>query len=132
MGELAWDWLSVGANLGHAGDLQTGLHRTFGGPEFGLRRLFGARGGLLLGYQQEVGHLAGKTAYLQLVVPPFHRLRLLERVSWFQNLAEGSPARSYEAGFYSSLDWMFTSWVGLRASVLGRFSLDAVNNADPS
>ncbi len=130
IGYLPWSWLSLAANVGHAGDLRTGLHRTFGGPEFGFPRLFGARGGLVLGYQQEVGYLYGKTAYLQLVASPFHRLRLLERVSWFQNLAEGTPTRSYEAGFYTSLDWMFTSWVGLRASVLGRFSLDAVNNAD--
>jgi len=127
---LPWTWFSLGANIGHAGDVQTGLHRTFGGPELGFPRAFGAHGGILLGYQQEAGHLGGKSAYLQLVASPFNQLHLLERVSWFQNLANGAPSPNYEAGFYSSLDWMFASWIGLRASVLGRFSLDAVNTSD--
>jgi hypothetical protein len=129
---LPWRWLSLAANVGHAGDLKTGLARTFGGPELGFPRLFGTRGGALLGYQQEIGQLRGKTAYLQLVASPFNGFRLLERVSWFENLPEGASAPNYEAGFYSSLDWMFAPWVGLRGSVLGRFSLDAVNTADPT
>ncbi len=121
-------WLSLAANAGHANDLQTAQHHTFAGPEIGFPRMLGSRGSLLLGYQQEIGDFSGKTAYVQLVASPFERLRLLERVSWFQNLIGGSSPKTYEAGLFSSIDWMFTRWLGLRASVFGRFSLDAVNS----
>ena len=101
---LPASWISLAANLGQANDLDTSQHHLYAGPEIGFPRLLGSRGSVLVGYQQEVGDYAGKTAYVQLVASPFERLRLMERISWFENRIGAVSAASYEGGLFSSVD----------------------------
>jgi len=125
-------WISLAAILGHAKDLNTSLHHTFAGPEIGFPRLLGNHASVALGYQGEVGDYSGKTAYLQLIASPYDRLRLIERISWFENsISTASPA-TYEGGLFSSIDWAIAKWLSLRGSVLGRLSLDSVETTSGS
>jgi hypothetical protein len=67
---------------GTAKDLQTGLDRSWVGPMLDLPRLLFARGGISLGYLEELGWSDGRSAWVQAVGRPWSRLRLLARVSW--------------------------------------------------
>jgi hypothetical protein len=67
---------------GAAKDLQTGLDRSWVGPVVDLPRLLFARGGLSLGYLEELGWSDGRSAWIQAVARPWSRLRLLGRLSW--------------------------------------------------
>jgi hypothetical protein len=67
---------------GTAADFGSGLDRSWVGPRVDLTRILFGRGGLSLGYLEELGWLDGRSAWLQLVGRPIQRLRLLARVSW--------------------------------------------------
>jgi len=67
---------------GTAKDLSSGLDRSWVGPMVSLPRLLFGRGGLSLGYLEELGWSDGRSAWVQAVARPWSRLRLLARASW--------------------------------------------------
>jgi hypothetical protein len=94
----------------------------------GLPRLFGSAGGLSVGYQEELGWMRGRSAHVQAVVLPASTLRLLGRVSWFQEepvsgAAGLAPTR--DVGVYASTEYAPVRALSFRLSVLAR--LDANN-----
>lgn len=112
-----------------ARDIEEALGRQLVGPELGFPRLFGARGGLSLGYLEELGWMKGRSGYVQTVLQPGAPVRVLARLSYFEDssppgVAGALPAR--DAGLYTSVDWSATRWLSLRASILARVGIDAV------
>lgn len=67
---------------GVAKDLESGLDRSWIGPVIDLPRLFLGRGGLSLGYLEELGWADGRSAWIQAIVRPWERFRVLARFSW--------------------------------------------------
>jgi hypothetical protein len=121
-------WLSAGLTGLLARDLETKLARQLAGPELSFPRLFGSRGGLSLGYLEELGWQRGRSAHLQAVLQPFSTLRLLGRVSYFEDtpIAEATDAlSSRDAGLYTSVELSPARWLTLRLSLLGRIDLNA-------
>jgi hypothetical protein len=108
-----------------ARDIETALGRQLVGPELGFPRLFGARGGLLLGYLEELGWHKGRSGYVQTVLQPSAAVRVLSRLSFFEDAAPGIanalPAR--DAGLYTSTEYSPTRWLSVRASVLARVGI---------
>jgi hypothetical protein len=114
---------------GLARDLVTDLDRRWIGPEIGLPRLLGARGGLTVGYAEEEGWLAGRTAWAQLVARPFDRLRLVVRGSWAHDESLGVDRD--EAGLYASAAVGLSHGLGLRLSGLGRTTVSGEGGSTP-
>ncbi len=119
-------WLSAGVTGLLARDFETALARQLVGPEVSLPRLFGDRGGLSAGYLEELGWLRGRSAHVQAVLRPATPLRVLGRVSWFEEQpvagATGmTPTR--DVGLYASTEYAPVRWLTVRVSVLAR--LDA-------
>lgn len=125
----AWQpapWLSAGLTGLFARDIEAALARQLAGPELSFPRLFGARGGLSLGYLEELGWQRGRSAHVQAVLQPFSALRLLGRVSYFEDTpisgaTDALPSR--DVGLYASAELSPTGWLTLRLSVLGRIDL---------
>ncbi len=117
---LPWLWLGATAGLAH--DLTSVLTQARFGPELTLPRLFGGAASLTVGYQEELGWLRGRTAWLQLTVVPISRLRILTRGSWFhQQLDAGSAGLAgQEVGASLVADVAITSWLWLRGTAMGR------------
>ncbi len=119
---------SAGVTGVAARDIQAALGRQLVGPELGFPRLFGARGGLSLGYLEELGWQKGRSGYVQTVLQPGSSVRVLARVSYFEDSApagvSGAPVNR-DAGLYTSADYSPTRWLSLRASVLARAGIDA-------
>jgi hypothetical protein len=67
---------------GVAKDLSSGLDRSWVGPVLDLPRLLFGRGGVSLGYLEELGWSKGRSAWLQAIYRPWERLRLIARASW--------------------------------------------------
>jgi hypothetical protein len=84
-GSVTWE---AGRNLratvlgGVASDLTSGLDRQWIGPVLDLPRLLFRRGGLSVGYLEELGWSDGRSAWVQAVVRPWERVRVLGRLSW--------------------------------------------------
>ena len=89
--------------------------------ELTLPRLFGQSTSLTLGYQEELGGLRGRTAWLQLTVVPITRLRILARGSWFhQQLAlHDEGIAGHELGAALMIDLAINRWLWLRLTALG-------------
>jgi hypothetical protein len=124
---VAWQptpGLSAGLTGLLARDIGSALARQMVGPELAFPRLFGPRGGLSLGYLEELGWLRGRSAYAQTVLQPASSLRLLGRVSWFQ---ERPPPEvtdmlsTHEMGLFASAEYAPARWLSLRLSALARF-----------
>ena len=84
-GSVSWDRGSTfRATLlgGTAKDLSSGLDRSWVGPVVDLPRLLFRSGGLSLGYLEEMGWSDARSAWVQAVVHPWARLRVLGRLSW--------------------------------------------------
>jgi hypothetical protein len=112
-----------------ARDIEEALGRQLVGPELGFPRLFGARGGLSLGYLEELGWQKGRSGYVQTVLQPGAPVRVLARLSYFEDsppsgVANAVPSR--DAGLYTSVDYSPNRWLSLRASILARVGIDAV------
>ncbi len=116
-----WSFLRVGATGGLSRDAASGLDRTWGGPELGIPRLFGRRGGLVVGYLEEGGWLAGRSAYGQLVARPWSSLRLLGRATWAHEKTLGADRD--EVGVLASAAAELGRHLGLRLSALGRMPI---------
>ena len=104
--DLSATWLfgslSLGAVAGFARDLSTGLRREWAGPEVGLPRLFGDRGGLAAGYREEPGWLPARSAWLQAFARALGPFDLLARATWSQQLRPDA-GDDQEVGFYTRL-----------------------------
>src|SRR5690606_4273866 len=89
-GEVTATWQpTAGFSAGLLGvaarDIEEALGRQLVGPELGLPRLFGDRGGLSLGYLEELGWQRGRSGYLQAVLQPASSVRVLGRLSYFED-----------------------------------------------
>jgi len=111
--------VTVSAVAGWSHDILTGLERWWLGPELSLPRLLGARGGASAGWLEERGWLGGRTLYLQLVARPIEMLRLLARLSYFDDFRSGSPD-DQALGGYLSADADLNRWLAFRLSFLAR------------
>jgi hypothetical protein len=127
-GDLTATWqVTPGFSAGVTGlaarDIEAALGRQLVGPELGLPRLFGARGGLSLGYLEELGWQKGRSGYVQAVLQPSASVHVLGRLSYFEDaaapgIAHALPTR--DAGFYTRTEYAPTRWLSVRASVLAR------------
>ncbi|HUL61052.1 MAG TPA: hypothetical protein VLU43_17360 [Anaeromyxobacteraceae bacterium] len=111
--------LTVSIVGGWSHDILTGLEREWLGPEVSLPRLLGQRGGMSAGWLEERGWLGGRTIYLQVVARPFDPLRLLARLSYFDDVRSGGPDDQALGGFLSA-DADLTRWLSFRLSLLAR------------
>lgn len=114
--------LWLGASTGAASDFASGLTQVHLGPELTLAGLLRGTTCLTLGYQEELGWLRGRTAWLQLTFVPVTRLRILARGSWFnQQLEAGAEGiAGHELGAALMVDLAITRWLWVRATALGR------------
>jgi hypothetical protein len=119
--------LVLGLRGGVSSDFASALWRACIGPELTFPGLLGERGALSVGYQEEVGWLSGRSAWVQAAMFPHERVRLLARGSFFmqgpQADVEGFAAE--ELGVYAGLDVRVLRWLWVRGSLLGRVGLDA-------
>jgi hypothetical protein len=109
---------------GTAMDLTSKLDRQWVGPVLDLPRLLFGRGGLSLGYLEELGWSDGRSAWLQLVARPWSRLRVMTRVSWSH--ASGMAVMQDELGLALAAVADLTHTFSARLSVASRgsFGLD--------
>jgi hypothetical protein len=111
--------LLLSATAGLSRDLSTDLERRYAGPELAVPRLFGAAGGLTLGYVEERGWIAGRNAYAQAVLRAGPRVRLTARLHYAADDRPGADA-DHEVGAFLAVSADLASWLSLRASVLAR------------
>ncbi|MGC4114755.1 MAG: hypothetical protein QM765_09125 [Myxococcales bacterium] len=123
--------LSLGLSGGFAHDAEVGRARGYVGPELGLPQLFGARGGLTVGYAEEFGWTGGRTGWLQAALLPSPRWRVLARASYFQDVPGGGAPDTHEVGLAASLDAPLVTWLSLRLSLAGRVGLDGGESDTP-
>ena len=119
-----WDQTSwrFGLTGGASRDLANGTQRAWVGPELQLPTLLASRLALSTGYQEEVGWLSGRSAFVQALYRPWDPLRIVARASWLHesNLAITQD----EAGLYLAVAAELSRHLGLRLSVLGRGGFD--------
>ncbi|HTN54291.1 MAG TPA: hypothetical protein VML50_17910 [Anaeromyxobacter sp.] len=113
----------AGATGGLAKDLGSALNRSWIGPELGFPRLFGWRGGLLIGYLEESGWIAGRSAYAQATVQAAQAVHLLARASWAYENDYGQD--QHEVALLASATADLTRHLALRLSLTGRTGFDA-------
>jgi len=121
---VSWDFGPVRAGLsgGTAKDLVSGLDRSWAGPEILIPRFFTPRVVLSAGYQEEVGWLEGRGAWLQTVAQPSDKVRLIGRLNWYTTSTLGVDQDEF--GLYLSGSIELTRHLGLRLSVLTRTAID--------
>ena len=121
---VSWDFgpLRAGISGGLARDLESDLDRKWVGPEITIPRFFTPRVALSAGYQEEVGWLEGRGAWLQAVARPADSVRLIGRLSWNQTSNLGLDKDEF--GLYLSGSKEFSRHLGLRLSVLTRTAVD--------
>ncbi len=127
-GDLTSTWrITPGFSAGLSGlltrDLETAIGRQLVGPDLSFPHLFGARGGLSLGYLEEFGWQKGRSAYVQTVLQPSGAVHVLGRLSYFEDtspssLSDAVPGR--DVGLYTSTEYSPTRWLSLRVSLLAR------------
>jgi hypothetical protein len=120
----SWDfgWFRAGVSGGGARDVSSGLDRAWVGPEVSVPRFISPRVSLAAGFQEDVGWLEGRGAWLQAVARPVESVRLIGRVSWNQQTNLGLDQNEY--GLYLSGSKELTRHLGVRLSVLARTSVD--------
>ncbi|HEY6101271.1 MAG TPA: hypothetical protein VIW03_17675, partial [Anaeromyxobacter sp.] len=109
----------VSATGGFSRDLSSDLERRFAGPELAFARLFGARGGMTLGYVEERGWIDGRSAYAQAVLRAGPRVRLTTRLYYASDTRQGADG-DHEVGAFASASADLASSLSIRASVLAR------------
>jgi hypothetical protein len=113
------DWMAISALFGAYTDIGTSLARRFIGPELGFPRLFGGEGGVSLGFLAEDGWTSGRSTWGQISLRAPRWLRLLARLTWFQNGGLG-PYTEDELSAYVSAGIELSPLVALRIAALGR------------
>jgi hypothetical protein len=129
-GFVSYDWrfLRIGASGGLSRDDVSDLDRHWIGPELGLPRLFGHRGGLSVGYLEEGGWLEGRSAWLQAGFAADGGLRLAGRISWFEDASFGADGD--EVGLSASASGPIGRHLAWRAAVLSRVAVSGSEGAD--
>lgn len=125
-GAISWDpwpFLTLGASGGFAQEVGADRTRSFVGPELGLPRLFGTRGGLSLGYAEEFGWIAGRSAFVQASLHPAQRLQILARASYFADRPRDAARTDHELGVFGHASAAVLSWLSLRISLAARLGL---------
>ena len=107
-----WTWLVLGATSGAGYDLVTERARGYAGPQVGLPAAFGSFGGLEVGYLEELGDLAGRSAWMSTTITPVSALRIISRVSYMETVALGDSFK--EAGFMLLVDAPVLPWLTVR------------------
>ncbi|MDQ3262731.1 MAG: hypothetical protein M3Y59_03575 [Myxococcota bacterium] len=117
-----WTHLQISASAGHARDLDSSLDRTWVGPELVVPGLAWGMLSLGGGYQEEVGWLGGRSAWVWASARPAPRTHLQLRGSWTMTgpaLESGAWAER-EWGLYASAAVALTPRWSLRGSALAR------------
>jgi hypothetical protein len=121
-------WLLVRANASHFLDLgmvpfsphQT---RTWGGPEVVAPRLFGARGGMSIGYSEQLGTWAGRSAWVQGDLTLGRVSRLMARAAWMMDARPSPLAADQTVGLTVASVNDLAPWLRLRLSGMGRYGI---------
>jgi hypothetical protein len=114
----------VSAAGGWGQDLGTGLERWFAGPELSFPRVLGPGGGVSLGYAEERGWIAGRTAWLQAWMRAAQRVRLSGRLTWTEDTRPGGDA-DHAVGALLTASADVGRWVVINGSVLARVGAQA-------
>ncbi|HYX91411.1 MAG TPA: hypothetical protein VE782_07615 [Myxococcaceae bacterium] len=123
-------WLSAGLIGGYSRDLENDAVRAWAGPQIQAPALVGGRLGLFAAYEEEIGWVGGRSAWLQGVVRPAERLNLLGRLSWFQSGPEDGP-RGAEAGTYLGVRYDVTRAWDVSISMLTRWRIEPAADVPP-
>lgn len=113
-------WLSLGMMGGSALEATTDLQHGYVGPEVALPKAFGSRGGLAVGYQQDLGWSQGRLGYVQLTGRAFSRLQLVGRFSYRDFYSPSQPWLLRELGGFVSARAQLTKFLAVRGSLLVR------------
>jgi hypothetical protein len=119
----SWDFglFRAGLSGGGARDVTSGLERAWVGPEVSVPRFISPRVSLSAGYQEDVGWLDGRGAWLQAVARPVDSVRLIGRLSWNYQANLGLDQDEYSLYFSASKE--LTRHLGVRLSVLTRTAI---------
>jgi len=98
------------------------------GPELQLPRLFG-RGGLSIGYGEELGWIRGRTAYVQATFVPHWRVRLVARAVGHNHNSPSDGLAGSEVGGFASVEARFATFLWLRVSGLVRTRIDGTGTS---
>jgi hypothetical protein len=120
----SWDFglFRAGVSGGAARDVSSGLERAWVGPELSVPRFITPRVSLSAGFQEDVGWLRGRGAWVQAVARPVDSIRLIGRLSWNQQSNLGLDQDEF--GLYVSASKDLTRHIGLRLSALARTAVN--------
>lgn len=123
----ATDWLVVGGSGAIAIDDDTGDVRGSVGPELAFPQALGPFGGLSLGYAEEPGTTAGRSAFVQSNSRPLPAVSWTTRISYFEHQApfldvKGDGALR-EALLMTFVDAPVLPWLSLRGRMQGLFDI---------
>lgn len=121
--------LVVAAIGGYSRDFDSRLDSGRIGPELRLPGLLFGKGGLAVGYSEELGWIRGRTAWLQATLVPHWRVRLLARAIGHHYDAPSNGLIGSEVGATASLEVRFTTFLWLRLSGLVRARVDGTGAA---
>ncbi len=113
---------------GWARDWDTGLESGRVGPELQLPRLFG-RGGLAIGYGEELGWIRGRTAYVQATLVPHWRVRIIARATGHNYNSPSDGLSGSEVGGYASVEARFATFLWMRVNGLIRTRVDGTGTS---
>jgi hypothetical protein len=124
-GAVTWEqlgWLHVRVAGGHLHDVSGAVRRTWVGPELAAPRLLGRRGGLALGYAEELGYLAGRHAWLQgdFLLP---RTRLLARATFTMDSRPSPLLADSAAGLTLGAASDVATWLRVRLTAMARYGI---------
>ena len=129
-GGVTWEvaqWLWLGGIAGVASDFvdpAAGLTQGRFGPEVTFPNIFGRGSALMVGYDEELGWLPGRSAYVQTSFTLFGRARILSRTSWLQQMGGGLASNDIAETF--NVEVSIFRWLWVRTSVSGRTQLEQV------
>jgi hypothetical protein len=116
--------LSPGATLGVEGglaqDVNSATTRGWAGPTLALPQLFGASGGLALGYHEELGDLPGRATWVQTSLFPARTVQFTARLSVFMDSRKSGGFDDLEAGLYLRVLAKLTDHIAAHFSAMGR------------
>jgi hypothetical protein len=129
-GFVSYDWrfLRLGASGGLSRDDVSDLDRQWIGPEVGLPRLFGPRGGVSVGYLEERGWVEGRSAWLQAAFRADGGFRVSGRLAYSDDKSFGIDAE--EVGLSASAAGPIARHLAWRATVLTRAAISQSEGAD--
>ncbi len=113
----ATSWLKVSLLGGAAEESGSSNQREYVGGELSAPTLLRHRGGVSVGYREELSWMAGRTAYVQLFADPVEKVRLLIRTSYF------GTGDQHDLSAFLSADARIIRWLYFRTSAMARVGL---------